>query len=133
MTRPLATWSRSEKAPRCFVVDWVPDAAVMAKAKEAGMPEGDDSPLDWVEAYDCEETIEAKDFADAVAIANEKLPLGFWQIADIRRLVLIRTPGWKDRWVTEAKWSVEADSQPAEDTPEHYPEIDLYPHERMPA
>lgn len=120
-------------APRCFVVDWIPAEAVMAAARKAGMPDGDDSPLDWVEAYDCEETIDAKDFADAVRIAKQKLPKGFWQIADIRRLVLIQTAGWKDRWVTEASWSIEEDSEPSEASPDDCPEIDLYPHETMPA
>lgn len=124
---------RKAGAPRVYVVEWIPPAAVLALAKARGMPEGDDSPMDYCEPTDASETAEAADFPAAVALAKDKANGGdFFGQVEIARLVKIETPGWKTRWLAEAVWFVAHDDEPAEDRPDERPELDLYPHETMP-
>jgi hypothetical protein len=89
-----------------YEIDWVPTDLIMAKAKENGMPEGDESPLDYCEAEDANLCKVASTFDLAVSIAREKLPSDFFGCVRIERMVKVRDRITGDRWEADGAWHV---------------------------
>jgi hypothetical protein len=89
-----------------YEIDWIPTARIMAVAKERGMPEGDDSPLDWCEPENSAVCKIASSFDSAVSIAREKLPADFFGCVRIERMVKIHDRITGDRWEADAVWHV---------------------------
>jgi hypothetical protein len=111
-----------------YEVDWIPTDRILAEAKRRGMPEGDDSPLDWCEPEDCRICKAAADFDLAVKIAHEKLPIDFFGCVRIERMVKVRDRVTGDRWEADAVWHVSDYHLEAldADAPHDRPELTLY-------
>lgn len=115
-----------------YQIEWSPTAAIIALAKKRGMPEGEDSPLDYCEADDANETAEAKTFAEAVELAKSKIGEDYFGEVRVEHLVKISSRHMRDRWDADAVWHVsEREANYDEANPDHRPEIDLIDDEEI--
>lgn len=113
-----------------YQVEWIPINDFLALAKRRGMPDNDDSPMDYAEPDDaakhgCVETFEA-----ALKLAKERLEGDWFGCVRIEKLVYI-TSRYGDRYDAEAVWHVAHDDNPKEDEPDERPEIDLVGDEQL--
>jgi hypothetical protein len=114
-----------------FQIEWTPTEAIMALAKKRGMPEGDDSPLDYCEPDDASLYLQRPTFAEAVEVAKAKLAEDFFGQVRIERLVRISSRYMKDRWDAEATWHMADGDVLDEANPDSTHEIDLIDDERI--
>jgi hypothetical protein len=116
-----------------YEIDWIPTASIMSAAKERGMPEGDDSPLDYCEPEDCSICKVTPNFERAIEIAREKLAEDFFGCVRIERMVLVRDRITGDRWEADAVWHVsDCHSETLDaDEPHERPDLMLYDGEEI--
>jgi hypothetical protein len=113
-----------------YQVEWIPADAFLALAKKRGMPEGDESPMDYAEPDDAAQTETRKTFEGAMKLAKEKLEGDWFGCVRIEKLVFIKSR-YGDRYDAEAVWHVAHDDSPNEDEPDERPEIDLIDDEHL--
>lgn len=116
-----------------YEIDWIPTERIMAAAKAAGMPDDDDSPLDYVEPEDHRLCKVASSFDLAVAIAKEKLAVDFFGCTRIERMVKVTSRIEADRWEAEAVWHVwsKGDEVLLESEPHERPDIMIFDFEEI--
>ena len=94
-----------------YIVSWIPEAAVEAAARAAGMVDGDGTSFwDWTSQEEHETARRFSTFPEAVAFARKIAPTATFRVADIDRQQQTvegdELGSWIE-WNTDASWEVE--------------------------